>query len=135
MRSSLQLPVRDLSTLPDSLRQSEVERLASLDASLPFDLTQAPLTRLSLLRLSEEEHVLLCTLHHIISDGWSMGVLVREVAALYEAFSTGRTALLPELPVQYADYAVWQREWLQGRGVRRATRLLGATVGGRAGGA
>ena len=112
--SELQLPVRDLSTLPESQRQAEVERLASLDASLPFDLTQAPLTRLSLLRLDAEEHVLLCTLHHIISDGWSMGVLVREVAALYEAFTTGAEVPFAELPVQYADYAVWQREWLQG---------------------
>jgi amino acid adenylation domain-containing protein len=110
----LQLPVRDLSTLPQSQRQAEVERLASLDASLPFDLTQAPLTRLSLLRLNADEHVLLCTLHHIISDGWSMGVLVQEVAALYEAFTTGAETPLVELPVQYADYAVWQREWLQG---------------------
>ncbi len=111
---ALQIPLRDLSALSDSARQAEVERLASLEVSIPFDLAQAPLTRLSLLRLGEEEHVLLCTLHHIISDGWSMGVLVREVAALYEAFSTGAAAPLPELAVQYADYAVWQREWLQG---------------------
>src|ERR1700754_536948 len=110
----IQLPIRDLSTLPESLRQAEVERLAALDASLPFDLTQAPLTRLSLLRVSAEEHVLLCTLHHIISDGWSTGVLVREVAVLYEAFSTGRAVTLPELTVQYADYSVWQREWARG---------------------
>ena len=82
-------------------------------AGQPFELSRAPLLRVQLLRLSAAEHVLL-VMHHIISDGWSMGVLVREVAALYEAYSAGRESPLPELPIQYADYAVWQREWLQG---------------------
>src|SRR6185503_1558579 len=80
---------------------------------LPFDLQRGPLLRVQLLQLSEDEHVLLVTMHHIVSDGWSMGVLVREVAALYTAFSSGQPAALEELPIQYADYAVWQREWLR----------------------
>ena len=84
------------------------------EAHRPFDLEQGPLLRAMLLRVSEQEHVLVLVMHHIVSDGWSMGVLVREVAALYEAFSQGRPSPLPELAVQYADYAVWQREWLKG---------------------
>src|SRR4029079_9600435 len=78
------------------------------------DLTRAPLLRLRLLRLSGSEHRLLLTLHHIVSDGWSLSVLVREVAALYDAFSRGLGSPLEELPIQYADYAVWQRGALTG---------------------
>ncbi|MCY1078719.1 non-ribosomal peptide synthetase [Archangium lansingense] len=106
------LPVVDLSSRED--REAEVHRLAEQEAHSPFDLATGPLLRGSLLRLGENEHVLLLNMHHIVSDGWSMGVLVREVAALYEAFSAGKPSPLPELPVQYADYSVWQRGWLQG---------------------
>src|ERR1051326_9231687 len=81
---------------------------------MPFNLARGPLLRVTLLRLGEEEHVLLLTMHHIVSDGWSMSVLVREVAALYEAYSRGEESPLEELPIQYADFAVWQREWLSG---------------------
>ncbi|HZI04421.1 MAG TPA: condensation domain-containing protein, partial [Archangium sp.] len=80
----------------------------------PFDLAGGPLLRATLLRLGEHEHVLLLTMHHIVSDGWSMNVLVEDVAALYQAQVSGRASPLPPLPVQYADYAVWQRRWLQG---------------------
>src|SRR4030095_3945849 len=73
-----------------------------------------PLLRASVLRLNEQEHVLLCTMHHIISDGWSMGVLIGELTTLYERYSTGQESPLPELEIQYADFAHWQREWLQG---------------------
>uniref|UniRef100_UPI0013D93625 non-ribosomal peptide synthetase n=1 Tax=Pyxidicoccus caerfyrddinensis TaxID=2709663 RepID=UPI0013D93625 len=92
----------------------EVQRLAKKEAETPFDLGRGPLLRATLLRHSEQEHVLLLTLHHIVSDGWSLGVLVREVAALYEAYSQGQASPLPALPVQYADYAMWQRQWLSG---------------------
>ncbi|MFP2934356.1 condensation domain-containing protein, partial [Pyxidicoccus sp. 3LG] len=108
----LPLPEVDLSSRED--RESEVRRLAEVDANQPFDLDRGPLLRASLLRLGTQEHVLLLNMHHIVSDGWSMDVLVREVAALYEAFSAGQPSPLPELPVQYADYSVWQRGWLQG---------------------
>jgi len=107
----LEFPLMDLSDLRDS--SSEVTRLARREAQQSFDLRRGPLVRAALLRLSATEHVLLLTMHHIVSDGWSMGVLVREVAALYEAFVGGKPSPLPALPIQYADFAVWQREWLQ----------------------
>jgi amino acid adenylation domain-containing protein len=111
---ALELPVLDLSGLSKAEREAEVERRADAEAAKPFDLTRDRLLRLNLLRLSDQEHVLLITLHHIIGDGWSVGVLISEVVALYRAFSSGFNSPLPELPVQYADYAQWQRQWLQG---------------------
>jgi amino acid adenylation domain-containing protein len=112
--SELSLAVTDLRHLPADTREAEARRLAREEAGLPFDLARGPLLRASLLKLGEREHVLLLTLHHIISDGWSMGVLIREMAALYEAFSSGQPSPLPEPVLQYADYAAWQRRWLQG---------------------
>jgi amino acid adenylation domain-containing protein len=106
------LPVTDLSHL--SLPEPEIRRLIAEEAAQPFDLEHGPLMRTALLHLDETDHVLLLSIHHIISDGWSMGVLVREAAALYEAEIEGRELALPELPIQYADFAAWQREWLQG---------------------
>jgi hypothetical protein len=99
--------------------EQDAQRIAVEEARQPFDLEQGPLLRARLLRLSEQEQVLLVTMHHIVSDGWSMGVLVKEVAALYSAFSAGQPAALEELPIQYADYAVWQREWLRGEVLER----------------
>src|SRR6185436_14486514 len=100
------LPVADLSALPGSLRETVAAALAIEEAALSFDLGRGPLLRFALLRLAPEEHVLFATLHHIVGDGWSMGVLVREIAQL---LAEGDAAELPELPVQYADWAVWQR--------------------------
>ena len=108
------LPVIDLSALPTALGEIESKRLAHAEAVRPFDLETDSLMRTTVLRLESRQHIALLTFHHIIFDGWSMGVLVREVAALYNAFSQGLESPLPELSVQYADYAVWQREWLQG---------------------
>ena len=110
----LELPLTDLSDLPPQKREAETRRLTLQDALRPFDFARGPMLRASLLRLGAEEHVLSLTMHHIVSDGWSMGVLVHEVAALYTAFSTDRPSPLAELPIQYADYAHWQREWLSG---------------------
>ncbi|HVR99264.1 MAG TPA: amino acid adenylation domain-containing protein [Thermoanaerobaculia bacterium] len=107
-------PVVDLSGLEPGRREGSALALAAAEAQLPFDLARGPLFRLGLLRLSGEEHVVLLTMHHVISDGWSMGVLVREVAALYPALLAGGPLPLPELPVQYADFAEWQRRWLGG---------------------
>ena len=104
----------DLSALPETQREAESLKLATAEAQLPFDLTRGPLLRATLVRLGEVEHILLVTMHHIVSDGWSMGVLVHEFATLYTAFSNGRPSPLEELPMQYADYAQWQREWLSG---------------------
>jgi aspartate racemase len=113
--TNLTLPIINLQKLSPDRREAEAQRLATLEAQQPFSLAQGPLLRVKLLRLSEQEHILLLTLHHIVYDGWSHGVFVQELAGLYEAFSTDTPSPFPELPVQYADYAVWQRQWLQGK--------------------
>ncbi|MCA1634319.1 MAG: condensation domain-containing protein, partial [Acidobacteria bacterium] len=107
----MQLRVESLN-LPAHQQQAEIKRRFREEDIEPFDLERGPVVRARLLRLSAEEHVLVFTVHHIASDGWSTGVMIREVAALYEAFSLGQPSPLPELPIQYVDYAVWQREWL-----------------------
>ncbi|MFC3396063.1 amino acid adenylation domain-containing protein [Brenneria rubrifaciens] len=104
----------DLRSLDAAACPQRVAELTAHEARDPFDLTQDPLVRGQLLQLSDEEHILLLTQHHIISDGWSLGILVRELAALYRAAINGENAHLPPLPIQYADYAVWQRNWLRG---------------------
>jgi amino acid adenylation domain-containing protein len=108
------LPMVDLAALPSEARDRLARRLAEEEAGRPFDLTAGPLLRVSLLRLDAQEHALLTTLHHVVSDGWSSGVLVREASVLYQAFREGGPSPLPELPVQYADFAHWQRQWLSG---------------------
>src|SRR5215216_339771 len=110
----LTLQVTDLSHLTEAEREAEARRLALEESQRPFNLEQGPLLRAGLLRLDEEDHVALLTMHHIISDAWSRGVLINEVTALYDAFSKNQPSPLSELPLQYADFAVWQREWLQG---------------------
>jgi amino acid adenylation domain-containing protein len=111
---SFSLPVVDLASLPEPAREAESQRLAIEDANRPFDLSRGPLLRAALLRLEERAHVLLLNMHHVVSDGWSIGVLTSELTVLYEAFSAGRPSPLPELRIQYTDYALWQREWLSG---------------------
>ena len=110
----LPLPVEDLTHLPPDEREREAKRRAQEAAEAPYDLARGPLIRARLLRLAPSEHWLILTLHHIVTDGWSSGVLTRELTALYNALRQGETSPLPELPVQYADYAVWQQQWLQG---------------------
>ncbi|MCL5996770.1 MAG: amino acid adenylation domain-containing protein, partial [Chloroflexi bacterium] len=110
----LRLPTESLEHLSQPERQGEAVRLAREEARRPFDLMRGPLLRARLLRLAEDEHIALLTMHHIVSDGWSAGVLMREIARLYEAFSTRQPSPLPDLTIQYADFAVWQRQWLQG---------------------
>ena len=110
----IDLPWVDLSQLPQPDRQQQIERYSQEQAEPAFDLGQLPLLRLRVLRLSDTEHILLLTSHHIICDGWSVDVLGQEVAQIYQARLLGRPAPLPELPLQYADYAVWQRQYLQG---------------------
>ncbi|MCT7952694.1 amino acid adenylation domain-containing protein [Ancylothrix sp. C2] len=111
---SFQLEVVNLLHLSESQREIEAKRLATVEANRPFNLEQEPLLRGEVLQLGETEYLLLLTMHHIISDGWSLGVFVRELTELYQAFCTGKPPVLPELPVQYADFAVWQRQWLTG---------------------
>ncbi len=111
---AIELPVIDLAALPDEGRDGVARSLARAESRRPFDLSRGPFLRASLLRLAEDHHIALVTLHHIVSDAWSMGVLVRELGELYEAFHQRRSPRLPALPVQYADFAVWQRSWLSG---------------------
>ena len=115
----VQVPLINLSGLEAAEREGEVARHMQAEAVKPFDLSRGPLLRTTLLRLAPDEHVLLLTMHHIISDGWSMRVLLRELVAVYEALEAGRESRLAELPVQYADYAVWQRGWLTGEVLER----------------
>ncbi len=109
----------DLRNLDVAAQDLAVSEWSVREARAPFDLSRGPLIRGRLLCLAENEHVLLVTKHHIISDGWSIGVLVREVTALYTAFSQGKPDPLPELAIQYADFAVWQRQWMQGEALQR----------------
>jgi amino acid adenylation domain-containing protein len=108
------LAIIDLRFLSAAEQEAEIQRLATEERSRPFDLSSEPLLRVMLLQLDSSEHVLLLNLHHIICDGWSIGVLIRELGTLYTAFSNNQPSPLPELPIQYADFADWQREWLQG---------------------
>jgi amino acid adenylation domain-containing protein len=113
---ALEVTIRqdELRHLSSTQREVEAERLLVEELQRPFDLSRGLLLRAMLLQLDDREHILLLTTHHIVSDAWSLGILFREFAILYDAYSGGKTSPLPELPVQYADYAVWQREWLQG---------------------
>ena len=106
------LPLVDLSSSPAA--EDEARVLIDRVVQDPFDLGRAPLVRAKLLRLAEADHVLTITMHHIVSDGWSLGILFEELSSLYAAFSQDKSSPLPDLPVQYVDYALWQRDWLQG---------------------
>ena len=109
---NVELPVIDIDAMDDAASRAEAERLITEKARQPFDLVGGPLLRVLLLSLRPEEHVFLIVTHHIISDYWSMAIFIRELTALYEAFALERPSPLPELPVQYRDYAHWQRAWL-----------------------
>ncbi|QSX79617.1 non-ribosomal peptide synthetase [Agrilutibacter solisilvae] len=121
---------QDVSALDARAQAEALADITAREAGAPFDLATGPLIRGRLLRLSEQEHVMLVTQHHIISDGWSNGVLVREVSALYTAFSQGQPDPLPPLQIQYADYAAWQRQWLQGDVLRRQLDFWRDHLGG-----
>ncbi|MGE5659089.1 MAG: condensation domain-containing protein [Actinomycetota bacterium] len=128
--SNFTLLAIDLRDLSETEQQTEIEQRAVAEAQSPFDLARPPLLRGSLLQLNSAEYVLLLTIHHLISDGWSMGVLVREVAALYEAFSSGKPSPLPELPMQYADFAIWQRQHVQGEKLDKQLAYWKQQLGG-----
>ncbi|MCA1567661.1 MAG: amino acid adenylation domain-containing protein [Acidobacteria bacterium] len=115
----LVLPLIDLSQLASAESEAKQRLITSEATQKPFDLTTDSLLRAVLVRMKEDEHILIVTLHHIVADGWSVAVLAREVATLYEAKSEGRESPLAELSIQYADYAVWQREWLSGEVLER----------------
>ncbi|MEU3934967.1 condensation domain-containing protein, partial [Streptomyces sp. NPDC029044] len=128
-----ELPVEDLSGQDPDERDKVVERLAVEERSRPFDLTRGHLLRGRLLRLGADLHVLLLTTHHLVTDDWSMRILLGEIVTLYRAFSEGKPSPLPPLPIQYADFAVWQRDWLDDSRLESefaywAERLAGAPV-------
>ena len=112
--SAFELPVVDLRggsfEAPETVCKERVQQ----EAKTPFDLSRGPLFRAKLWRLDDEDHVLLVSMHHIITDGWSFGVLYREISVLYQAFESGDSSPLPDLPLQYGDYALWQHDFLQG---------------------
>ncbi|MGH7579405.1 MAG: condensation domain-containing protein, partial [Gemmatimonadales bacterium] len=110
----LELPVTDRSAVPVDDREADVRRLIQEEVRRPFDLERGPLLRARLIRLAPDEHALILIVHHIVFDGWSTGVLSRELSECYRALATGEAPQLPELSIQYTDYAVWQREWLAG---------------------
>ncbi|HEU5367284.1 MAG TPA: amino acid adenylation domain-containing protein, partial [Ktedonobacterales bacterium] len=116
---SVKLAVEDFRHLPEAEREQRARERINAERAKPFDLAQGPLLRINLLRLAEREHILLLLLHHIISDGWSDEVILRDLTSLYSAFSAGQPSPAPELPIQYADYAIWQRERLQNEQMQR----------------
>ncbi len=111
---AIDIPVVDLSSFASQAREAELKQLIQGVVRRPFNLETGPLMRIYLIRMAEEEHVLLAILHHIIADGWSVGVFIAEMVPLYEAFVSGQPSPLPELKVQYTDFAAWQHGWLQG---------------------
>jgi acyl-CoA synthetase (AMP-forming)/AMP-acid ligase II/acyl carrier protein len=129
----VELPLVDLAGLPAALREIETARLAAEEAGRPFDLAHGPVLRATALRLAPREHLMLTTLHHIACDGWSAGVLLGELGVLYRAFAAGRPSPLPELPIQYADFAAWQRGLLDGPVLQEQLGFWRARGGGAPG--
>ncbi|GHO80000.1 hypothetical protein KSD_77710 [Ktedonobacter sp. SOSP1-85] len=121
-QAQVDLQVVDLSESLGEHREERIQQRIQAEVEKPFDLSRGPLWRATLLKERENEHILLLSMHHIISDGWSMGVLVRELSALYQAFVEHQPSPLAPLPIQYADYAAWQRRWLQGEVLREQVR-------------
>ena len=113
-RLELALGIEDLASLPEAQREPKAVQRVREEAMRPFDLASGPLVRAGLVRLGEQDHIVWVMMHHIVSDGWSLGVLVRELSALYEAFRRGEPSPLAEPAFQYTDYAAWQREWMRG---------------------
>src|SRR5262249_10741696 len=130
--SAQTLAVTDLSHGTMYEREAEALRLAIEESQTPFDLSAGPLLRARLLRIDEQDHVLVLVMHHIVSDGWSMGVMIRETVELYRAFTLGLEPDLQPLPIQYADYARWQREWLEGAELEKQMAYWRGRLRGRA---
>lgn len=120
----------DLSHLPEQQREETARKLMMNESAWRFDLANGPLLRVKALRMGEGDHLVLFTMHHIITDGWSMGILVKEIAALYDAFLNGKPSPLPELPIQYADFSYWQRQQLQGESLEKQLGYWRKQLGG-----
>ncbi|KPA15500.1 amino acid adenylation domain protein [Candidatus Magnetomorum sp. HK-1] len=119
LKKPLQFDILDLRNLSDEQRSTKAEELILEECHLPFNLSEGPLFRSKLLQLDKNAHILLVSMHHIVSDGWSIGILIKDWTTLYKAFSEGLESPLPELPIQYVDYANWQRQWLKGEEYHR----------------
>ncbi|MBE9190295.1 amino acid adenylation domain-containing protein [Gloeocapsopsis crepidinum LEGE 06123] len=128
--SKFELSIINLQFLAKTEQHNEVIKLATSEAQRPFNLVTESLLRVTLLQLGAAEHVVLFTMHHIVSDGWSTGILIKELTALYQAFSTNTPCILPKLPIQYADFAVWQRQWLQGEVLQNQLTYWKQKLGG-----
>jgi thioesterase domain-containing protein/acyl carrier protein len=128
---TLPIPIQDLQSIPLDQREEEAQRLAIEESRRPFDLEHGPLLRLHLFRLSPEEHLLILTLHRIVSDGWSVDILFREILALYEAYALGKLSPLAKPSIQYVDYAYWQRQKLQGEFLETQLRYWKQQLGGK----
>ncbi|MBE9167115.1 amino acid adenylation domain-containing protein [Pleurocapsales cyanobacterium LEGE 06147] len=126
-----QLPIVDLVSLPKVIQETEISKLTEREALQPFNLERDSLLRVTLIKLNDLEHIVLFTMHHIISDAWSIGILVREVVTIYQALINGKPSPLPELPIQYADYAVWQRDYLQGERLDKQLSYWKQKLGGK----
>ncbi len=113
--SYIYVPIIDIRGMPEADRQTELQRLTNEEAQKPFDLMQGPLLRVTLIRIADQDYVFTIAMHHIITDGWSMNIFFKELSTLYEAYSRGLPSPLPELPIQFPDFALWQRHWLQGK--------------------
>lgn len=118
----LKIKIIDLSSTPKEAREFEAVQLSFQEGRTPFDLATGPLIRVTLIKLDPADQLLVVVIHHIVTDGWSMGILYRELSELYLGHTTGRQRPLPELPIQYADFAVWQRDWLSGKVLERQVR-------------
>ncbi|HFB68455.1 MAG TPA: hypothetical protein ENJ66_05790, partial [Calditrichae bacterium] len=118
-RVQVDVPLIDISDLPEEEREQKMYQLAREEARTGFNLETGPLFRAKIIRLAPQEHVVLITMHHIISDGWSVGILINEITTLYASFIQGKPSPLPELELQYADYAEWQREFLKGEPLQK----------------
>ncbi|HEU4883568.1 MAG TPA: amino acid adenylation domain-containing protein, partial [Longimicrobium sp.] len=123
-------PLAEHDLIGDPQARSALRRLVGEEARAPFDLARGPLIRGRLIRMSQDDHLLLVTMHHIVSDGWSLGVFTRELGALYDAFRRGEPDPLPALPVQYADYAAWQRRWVDGDVLKEQAEYWTETLAG-----
>jgi len=129
--SQFRLESIDLTDIPEDQRLDRARLWAKEESSRPFNLSTGPLLRVSLIRLGDTDHLLLLTMHHIISDGWSVGVIVKELKAHYEAFTRGEKSPLPELPIQYADFARWQRNRMQGEVLEKQLAYWKKQLAGR----
>ncbi|HEX3143829.1 MAG TPA: condensation domain-containing protein, partial [Pyrinomonadaceae bacterium] len=111
---ALDVPLIDLATMDEAHRETEALNILRHEARRPFDLSTGPLIRSVIVRMRDDEHILLVALHHIVTDGWSFGILHRELSSFYEAFAAGRPSPFADLPIQYSDFAMWQRQWFEG---------------------